>query len=431
MVMRVYKMYKKYSAFIKSSNTLNFYYKIIIGWCLIALLAPLIANDRPLFCNYKNNWLFPAFSLKNQHTIIIENKSIAVNYNMGSDWKKLPCTTIVFPLCAYSPKTIDAFNAPFISPFDTQYQENNISLPWKYRHWLGTTQNGNDVLSGIINGSRIAIPVGLLSMLIASIIGISLGSIAGYYEDKKIKIGIFESVFVLIAFLLVCFYNFIVFADSFKDTLIEGGVSFFVYIITSFILSLIGVILFLLIGKNLDKILGITTKINLPVDLFISKKIEILYSIPTLLILIAISSIAQPSYGLLILLLSFFSWPNIARLTRAEFLREKKSDYVISAKALGLKHFSVMYKHILPNVIPVILVQILFGIAGCIIIESSLSFIGIGVPSNSVSWGTLLNDARNNVSAWWLVLFPGLSLFILVYSLNKIAQELNQLIHRK
>jgi peptide/nickel transport system permease protein len=90
-----------------------------------------------------------------------------------------------------------------------------------------------------------------------------------------------------------------------------------------------------------------------------------------------------------------------------------------------------MYKHILPNVISVILVQIIFGIAGCIIIESSLSFIGIGTPGNSVSWGTLLNDARNNISAWWLVLFPGLSLFILVYSFNKIAQELNQLIHRK
>lgn len=424
-------MYKKYRAFIKSSKTLNLYYKIVLVWCYTALLAPLIANDRPLFCNYENNWLFPAFSLKNQHIINAENKPIVINYNMGNDWKKLPCSTIVFPLCSYSPKTIDAINAPFISPFDNQHQENNFSLPWKYRHWLGTTQNGNDVLSGIIHGSRIAILVGLLSIIIASIIGISLGSIAGYFEDKKIKIGILESVFILIALLFIYFYNFIVFADSFKETLIEGRVSFFIYLFMSLILSIIGIILFLLIGKKLDKAIGITPKINLPIDLFISKKIEILYSIPTLLILIAISSIAQPSYGLLIVLLSFFSWPNIARLTRAEFLKEKKSDYVISAKALGLKHFSIMYKHILPNVIPVILVQIIFGIAGCIIIESSLSFIGIGIPGNSVSWGTLLNDARNNISAWWLVLFPGLSLFILVYSFNKIAQKLNQLIHRK
>jgi ABC-type microcin C transport system permease subunit YejE len=268
-------MYKKYRAFIKSSKTLNLYYKIVLVWCYIALLAPLIANDRPLFCNYENNWLFPAFSFKNQHTVNIKNKSITINYNMSNDWKKLPCSTIVFPLCAYSPKTIDAINAPFISPFDNQYQDNNTSLPWKYRHWLGTTQNGNDVLSGIINGSRIAILVGLLSIIIASIIGISLGSVAGYYEDKKIKIGIFESVFILIAFLLVYFYNFIVFPDSFEEILIEGGVSFFVYLLLSFILSIIGIMLFLLIGKKLDKILGITHKINFPIDLFISKKLKL------------------------------------------------------------------------------------------------------------------------------------------------------------
>ena len=89
-----------------------------------------------------------------------------------------------------------------------------------------------------------------------------------------------------------------------------------------------------------------------------------------------------------------------------------------------MSDFAIMRKHILPNVFPIILVQIIFGMAGAVLIEASLSFIGVGIPSNTVSWGSLLNEARDHFSAWWLVVFPGLCVFTLIFIYNRIATEI-------
>ena len=91
-----------------------------------------------------------------------------------------------------------------------------------------------------------------------------------------------------------------------------------------------------------------------------------------------------------------------------------------------MSHYTIMLNQILPNVFPIILVQIIFGMAGATLIEASLSFIGIGIPANNISWGSLLNEAQNNFSAWWLVVFPGLCVFLLLFIYNKIAEELSK-----
>jgi peptide/nickel transport system permease protein len=86
-----------------------------------------------------------------------------------------------------------------------------------------------------------------------------------------------------------------------------------------------------------------------------------------------------------------------------------------------------MIKHILPNVFPLILVQLLFGLAGAVLIEASLSFLCVGVPLNVITWGSLLNEARDHFSAWWLVVFPGLGVFVLIFIYNKIAAEISKI----
>jgi peptide/nickel transport system permease protein len=129
------------------------------------------------------------------------------------------------------------------------------------------------------------------------------------------------------------------------------------------------------IGNYIDRKLKTDSKINFPVDIVISRVIEILNSIPSLLLIVALSAIAKPSYTLLILIIGFLSWTSIARLTRAEYLKAKQLDYITACKAIGMSNYRIIIKHILPNVFPLLLVQLLFGLAGAVLIEASLSFI--------------------------------------------------------
>ena len=189
--------------------------------------------------------------------------------------------------------------------------------------------------------------------------------------------------------------------------------------------SIFGSIIFMFsfIGKYIDNKLKFTKTFHLPVDTIIYRLIEILNAIPTLLLIITLSAIAKPSYTLLICIIGFLSWTNIARLTRTEFQKIKQLDYITSCKAIGMSDFRIMYTHILPNVFPLIAVQLVFGMAGAVLVEASLSFIGVGVPIDNVTWGSLLNEARDHVSSWWLVLFPGLCIFTLIMFTIKLVKN--------
>lgn len=401
---------------------------VFLCFVLVAVLAPFLANDKPLVCKYKQQWLFPAFSLKSN--IIIDNETI--NYNMGKEWKYVETDFSIFPICAYSPNTIDADNAPRKSPFDNQVltlkNGNQIPLPYKFRHWLGTTQNGTDVLSGIIHGAQISISIGFFSMLIAALLGIMIGASAGYFENNSLKIGYFQLLFLFFSLFISYFICFIIREDAFSNGFKNGGFELIFQLFFSIYIFIQNTYILLKIGKWIDEKLHINHSLNFPLDSLVMRTIEISNSIPTLLLIIAISAISKPSYSLLIVIIGFLSWTNIARLTRAEYLKAKQMDYVTSCKAIGMSHYRTMIKHILPNVLPIISVQIIFGLAGAVLVESSLSFIGVGIPLNSISWGSLLNEARNHFSAWWLVVCPGICVFTLIYTYNKIAAELSKIV---
>lgn len=163
------------------------------------------------------------------------------------------------------------------------------------------------------------------------------------------------------------------------------------------------------------------------IDAILSRLIEVVMCIPTLILILALIAILdQPTIWQLMAVIGVTGWTGIARLTRAEFLRLKESDFVASARVTGISRFRIVFFYILPNAIAPVLVPITFGIAGAILIESGLSYLGFGAPPPSPSWGALLSEGRRNYTMWWLIVFPGLAIFSAVLSYNLIGEGLQE-----
>lgn len=163
------------------------------------------------------------------------------------------------------------------------------------------------------------------------------------------------------------------------------------------------------------------------IDMLTSRVTEIVMCIPTLVLILAvIAVIEKPTIWHTMAIIGATGWTGIARLTRGEFLRIKSSEFVMAARAAGAGPVRIMLRHILPNALAPILVPITFGIASAILMESSLSFLGFGPPPPTASWGSVLNDARSNLSMWWLVVFPGIAVFLTVLAYNLIGEGLQE-----
>ena len=163
-------------------------------------------------------------------------------------------------------------------------------------------------------------------------------------------------------------------------------------------------------------------------DLLISRLFEIMLSIPTFFLLITVAALLPPSIFLTMTIIGMTSWVDIARFTRNEFLRIRNQDYVTSAIALGVKNRKVMFRHILPNALAPVIVSVVLGIAGAILVESSLSFLGIGVPAQLVTWGSILREASSTTFAWWLAVFPGFAIFITVLAYYLVGEGLREVL---
>ena len=181
---------------------------------------------------------------------------------------------------------------------------------------------------------------------------------------------------------------------------------------------------FYFIGKIFSKISFLNSTISIPLYNIISRTIEVVVSLPTLLLIITIAAIAKPSITNLILIIALVQWTTIARFVRAEMLRLRNMEFMQAAEVLGLKPYQILLRHALPNVIAPALVSISFGVAAAILMESGLSFLGVGVPVDQVTWGSLINSGRENFQAWWLVLYPGLCIFLTVLVYNILGEAL-------
>lgn len=188
----------------------------------------------------------------------------------------------------------------------------------------------------------------------------------------------------------------------------------------SMLVGIVSVAIYTSIGVFLGALAGFYGRW---VDIALSRLIEVVICFPPLMVILAVQSFLEPSLVNLILALALLWWTGVARLQRAEFLRLVNLDYVQSVRALGGSNFRIIFLHILPNALGPILVLVSFGIAGSIVIESALSFLGFGVPQPMASWGDLLNNGRNDIQGlWWLTVFPGVAIFATVTCFNLMGE---------
>ena len=160
------------------------------------------------------------------------------------------------------------------------------------------------------------------------------------------------------------------------------------------------------------------------VDWLVSRLVEVVLCIPVLILILALLALVeQPRLWHITLLLGLTHWTTLARLTRAEFHKTARADFVLAARALGAGPARIIWRHLLPNCMAPLVAPLTFGIAVALLIESSLSFLGFGDP-HTPSWGGLLNEGRNDLASWWLILFPGLAIFLTLLSLNLVAEGL-------
>ncbi len=162
-------------------------------------------------------------------------------------------------------------------------------------------------------------------------------------------------------------------------------------------------------------------------DILLSRLIEVMMCIPTLVLILALLAIVErATIWHTMVVLGVTGWTSIARLSRAEFLKLRTSEYVTAARALGASHGRIIFRHILPNALAPVLVPITFGIASAILVENALSFLGFGSPPPSASWGTLLSAGQRNLEMWWLIVFPGAAIFLTVMAYNLIGEGLQE-----
>ncbi|MEM8866138.1 MAG: ABC transporter permease [Planctomycetota bacterium] len=164
------------------------------------------------------------------------------------------------------------------------------------------------------------------------------------------------------------------------------------------------------------------------VDILLSRLIELVMCIPSLVLILALVALLDKvSNWHLMAVIGVTSWTGIARLARAEFLKIKQMEFVTAARAIGAGRVRIMTRHVLRNALAPVLVPITFGIAAAILIEAGLSYLGFGASPPNPSWGTLLQSGRKAIQEmWWLILYPGVAIFLTVLAYNLIGEALQE-----
>ena len=165
------------------------------------------------------------------------------------------------------------------------------------------------------------------------------------------------------------------------------------------------------------------------IDTVLMRFVDIMLTFPTLFLILAVVAIIGPGIFLIMLIIGLTGWMDVARLVRAEFLTLKERDFVWAARSIGVRDAGIIFRHILPNALAPVFVAATMGIAGAILIESGLSFLGLGVQPPVPSWGNILTSGKDNIEiAWWLSVFPGLAILFTVLSYNLVGEGLRDAI---
>ena len=243
-----------------------------------------------------------------------------------------------------------AFLAAIASPLLAPYEPTEIHMterltPPCRAHPLGTDHLGRDIASRMTYGARISLSVGFVAVAISIIIGVLIGSVAGFY----------------------------------------GGL----------------------------------------VDTLLMRFVDIMMCFPAFFLILTVIALLGPNIWNVMFIIGLTSWMGTSRLVRAEFLSLKERDFITAAKALGLPNRRIIFRHILPNALAPVFVSATLGVAGAILTEAGLSFLGFGVQPPTPSWGNILTEGRLYIfDAWWLTVFPGLAILITVLAFNLLGEGL-------
>ncbi len=242
-----------------------------------------------------------------------------------------------------------ALLAPWLapsSPFQGDPQTSYL-LPPGWGHLLGTDTQGRDVLSRVIYGARISLAVGVISQLVASALGVTLGLVSGYY------------------------------------------------------------------GRRVDAV--------------IMRLADVTLAFPTLLLLIAVAAALNPSLPVVFVVIGVVGWAAMARLVRGQVLVLKGAEYVQAARALGASDGRILFRHLLPNVQAQVIVAATLGMAGAIMAEAALSFVGLGAQPPTPSWGAMVSDGRDLLRvAPWVSFAPGIAIGLAVLGFNLVGDTLRE-----
>jgi peptide/nickel transport system permease protein len=171
-------------------------------------------------------------------------------------------------------------------------------------------------------------------------------------------------------------------------------------------------------------------------DTIIMRAVDLVFSLPAILLALLLSAIFGPSFQILVFIISFTLWAGYARMARAETLKVKEFDFIALAKIAGCSRASIMTRHVLPNVISPLIILATLQVGTIVIVEASLSFLGVGVPPPTADWGSMVSEGRSFiVTAWWLCIIPGFAIALTVLTFNLLGDALNDwlnpLIHRR
>ena len=209
--------------------------------------------------------------------------------------------------------------------------------------------------------------------------------------------------------------------DYLARTIYGGRVSLIVGILAMLISTSIGVAVGTISGYYGGKI-----------DNFLMRIVDVISSIPWMILVTVISVFLKPGLQAIIIVIGLFSWMETSRLVRAETLSIKEREYVLYAKSIGESSLKIISRHIIPSVFPTIIISATSSIAGAIMTESSLSFLGLGIQPPMSSWGNLLQNAQSNLqSALYMSLIPGILIILTIYSFNKLGNVLRGLVEPK
>ncbi len=358
---------------------------ILALWVILALFADFIASSNPILIRDERGLSFVGpysdFSKKSQQ-----------------DYE-----TILMPLVPFLPTELDLSNKRFSSPGST-LTEKEISRV----HYLGTDRVGRDILSGLIHGARFSLFIVLASVFIIGVFGTLIGVIMGLFGDKGLVLSRFSIILISIGLFLGLFW-----IQSLG--LIKAGLGLGIMILTFLILSR-------LVSRSFPQKLG--RNVSIPLDYILSRLLEIFETIPKLFLLLVLISLWDPSTERLILALALTGWVTLTKMIRGKTLSITNSQLFDSLKALGSPwHWSLRH-HVFPFILPDLLAYLAYLAGNIILIESALSFLGLGVSPDVVSWGSMLSLSIYKPDFWWLAVLPGLFIFAIVFSLVRVGDLL-------